>query len=173
MQKHLKQQLSSIWPIVRTLSGANTSGQRELGSIPQSSSITGTSPSVCLVFYSGQSLLGGDLTPLQRSSRCILLPQPTGKTLVGKTWKGVNNDNNCSRKNLAEMKIQWDISQKTSLLYLLFVISMMPLNYILKNAQGYIFIKPQETINHLIYMDDSKYLQKRTGDPDVNNKYIQ
>ena len=76
--------------------------------IPQSSSITGTSPSYCLVSYVGHSLLVfypsaesilcilqpqptglvglmsyaghtlGSLTPLQRSSRCILHPQLTG-----------------------------------------------------------------------------------------------
>ena len=36
---------------------------------------TGTSPSDCLVSYPGHSLEG--LTPLQRSSRCILQAQPT------------------------------------------------------------------------------------------------
>ena len=50
---------SSIWPIDRILSGATTPNQREPGSdgnegvllIPQSSSITGVSPSDCLVSY--------------------------------------------------------------------------------------------------------------------------
>ena len=45
--------------------------------IPQSSSITGTSLSDCFVSYTGHSL--GGPTPLQRSSRCILQPQPTGQ----------------------------------------------------------------------------------------------
>ena len=50
-------------------------------SIPQSSSITGTSPSDGLVSYPGNSLgAGGGLTPLQRSSQCILQPQPTGQS---------------------------------------------------------------------------------------------
>ena len=48
---------SSIWPIDRTQSGANTQDQRGAGgdgneevlSIPQSSSITGASPSNCLM----------------------------------------------------------------------------------------------------------------------------
>ena len=52
---------SSIWPVNRTRSSATTSGQSGLGSngnegvlcIPQSSSITGTSPSDCLVSYLG------------------------------------------------------------------------------------------------------------------------
>ena len=59
-------QLSSIWPIDRALSGATTPSQSGLGSdgnegvlhIPQSFSITGTSPSDCLVSYPGHSLVG-------------------------------------------------------------------------------------------------------------------
>ena len=57
---------ASIWPIDMTLSGANTRGQSEPGSdvnkgvlcIPQSSSITGTSPSDCLVPYPGHPSVG-------------------------------------------------------------------------------------------------------------------
>ena len=59
-------QFSSIWTIDSTLSGTTTPGQSGLRSngkegvlcIPQNSSITGTSPSDCLVSYSGH-LLGG------------------------------------------------------------------------------------------------------------------
>ena len=55
---------SSIWPIERTLLGAATPGQIGLGSngneavlhIPQSSSITGASPSDCFVSYAGHSI---------------------------------------------------------------------------------------------------------------------
>ena len=55
---------TSSWPIDRTLSGATTPDQTGHGSIgnkgvlriPQSSSITGTSPSDFLVSYSGHSL---------------------------------------------------------------------------------------------------------------------
>ena len=57
---------NSIWPINRTLSGATTVGQSGSGSdgsegvlcIPQSSSITGISPSDSLVSYLGHSLWG-------------------------------------------------------------------------------------------------------------------
>ena len=57
---------SSIWPIDRTLSGAITPGQSGPGSdgnegelhIPQSTSITGTSPSDFLVSYLEHSLEG-------------------------------------------------------------------------------------------------------------------
>ena len=57
-------QFNSIWPIDRTLLGATSSGQSGLGSdgnegvlhIPQSSGITCTSPSDCLMSYLGHSL---------------------------------------------------------------------------------------------------------------------
>ena len=59
-------QFSSIGPIDRTLSGATTHAKCGPGNdcnegvlhIPQSSSITGTSPSDCLVSFSGHSLVG-------------------------------------------------------------------------------------------------------------------
>ena len=55
---------SSIWPIDRPLLGAATQGQSGTGSdgnegalhIPKRSSITGASPSDCLVFYLGHLL---------------------------------------------------------------------------------------------------------------------
>ena len=60
----LSTQFSSIQPINRTISGATILGQSGPGSdsnegvlrIPQSSSITGTSTSDCLVSYLGHSL---------------------------------------------------------------------------------------------------------------------
>ena len=56
-------QISSIWPIEKTLSGAITLDQSGAGgngnkwvlSLSQSSSITGTSPSDCLASYPGDS----------------------------------------------------------------------------------------------------------------------
>ena len=59
IQFSISTQFSSIWPIDRTLSDATTPGQCRPGNIgnegvlhiPQSSSITGTSPSDCLVSY--------------------------------------------------------------------------------------------------------------------------
>ena len=70
---------SSIWPIDRILSGATTPGLNRLGSdgnegvlrIPQSSSITGVSPSDCLVWYPGHS--SGEFY-----SSAVMQPQPTG-----------------------------------------------------------------------------------------------
>ena len=67
----------------------STPGQSEPGNdgnegvlrIPQSTSITETTPLDCLVSYKGQLLfvVVVGLNPLQRFSRCILLPQPTGQ----------------------------------------------------------------------------------------------
>ena len=75
---------SSIRPIDRTQSGATTPDQSGHGSagnegvlyIPQNSAITGASPSDCLV--STQDTRFESVTPLQRYSWCILLPQHTG-----------------------------------------------------------------------------------------------
>ena len=80
IQFSMSKQFSSIWPIDRTLSGAISPDQSGPGSdgnewvlcIPQISSITGTSPSYCLVSYPG-----GGSYPLQRCSWCILHPQVT------------------------------------------------------------------------------------------------
>ena len=66
---------SSIQPLDRTVSGAITPDQSVPGSdgneevlcIPQSSRITGTSPSDCLMSYIRTLIVvGGGLTPLQR-----------------------------------------------------------------------------------------------------------
>ena len=76
-------------PYIGPLSGTTTPGQCGPGSddkeevfhIPQSFSISGTSPSDCLVSYP-EHLLGG-LTPPQRCIQCILQPQLTGKRCRG------------------------------------------------------------------------------------------
>ena len=65
IQFYISTQFSSTWPIDRTLSGATTPSQSGPGSdgngrvlcIPQSSSITGTLPSDCLITYLGPSLM--------------------------------------------------------------------------------------------------------------------
>ena len=63
---------SSIWPIDKTLSGTTTPGQSGPGSdgneevlnIPQNASITGASPSDCLMSYLGHLFERGGLIPL-------------------------------------------------------------------------------------------------------------
>ena len=63
----------------QVLPGSN--GNEGVLCIPQCCSITGTSPSDCLVSYSVHSLVF--FTPLQRCSRCILQPQLTGQSFLG------------------------------------------------------------------------------------------
>ena len=75
-------QFSSILPINRTLSGATTPGQSGPRSddsegvlrILQSSSITRTSPSDCLVSYPGYSLGGGSYPSAEVQSMYSTVP---------------------------------------------------------------------------------------------------
>ena len=98
IQFSIMTQFSSIRHIARTQTGATTLGQ--IGSdgnervlrISQSSSVTGASPSDCLMSYPEHSLKS--LTSLQRCSQCILLLQLTGplkrrKNFKFKTWRHV------------------------------------------------------------------------------------
>ena len=58
-------------------------------------------------------------------------------------------------------KFQRCIFQRDALSPLLFIIDMMPFNYILRKCTaGYKLSKSQEKINHLIYMDDIKLFSK-------------
>ena len=90
IQFSISTQLSSTWLIDRTLSGATPQGQSEPESdsnegvlcVPQSSSNIGTSQSDCLLLYLGHPL--GSVTPLQRSSWCIIWSQPIGFNM---SWK--------------------------------------------------------------------------------------
>ena len=74
LQSGLKLLFSSIWPIHRTISGATAPGLSGPGSdgnegvlrILQSSSVTRTSSSDCLVSYTGHSL--GEVLPLCREA---------------------------------------------------------------------------------------------------------
>ena len=66
LQFSISTQFSFIWPIDRTLSGATTAAQSKPGvngnegvlCIPESSSITGATPSDSLVFYPGHLFEG-------------------------------------------------------------------------------------------------------------------
>ena len=70
-QLSISMQFTSIWPMDRALSGSTTLGQSGPGSnsnegvlcIPQSPSITGTSPSDCLGSYPGHLLGAGESYP--------------------------------------------------------------------------------------------------------------
>ena len=64
-------------------------------------------------------------------------------------------------RSLAETKIQRGIFQGDALSPLLFIISMMPLNHILRKCMdGYKLSGLQEKINHLMYIDDIKLFAK-------------
>ena len=63
-------------------SGPGRDGNEGVLHIPQSPTITGTSPLDCLLSYPGH-FGGGGLIPLQRSSRYILQSQPTEQQLSG------------------------------------------------------------------------------------------
>ena len=88
IQFNKSSQFSSIWPIDRTLSGATTPGQSGPGSdgnkgvlhIPQSSSITGTSPSDCLVVVSWKLIVGGE--------RILLLCREAIGVFYSSSWPG-------------------------------------------------------------------------------------
>ena len=95
IQFSISTQFSSIWPIDRTLSGATTSGQSGLGSdaekavlcIPQSSSITGTSPSDYLVSYPGHMLWGQVLLLCKDVVGIFSSPSRLGHLMVGSSCK--------------------------------------------------------------------------------------
>ena len=71
-------------------------------------------------------------------------------------------------KSLAEVKIQTGIFLGDALSPLLFVIAMMPLNYILRKCTArYKLSKSQEKISHLMYMDDIKLFTKNEKDPET------
>ena len=63
--------------------------------------------------------------------------------------------------NLAEINIQRGVFQRDTLRSLLFLMAMMPLNFILwKSTACYKLSKSQEKINHLMYMNDIKLFAK-------------
>ena len=80
-------------------------------------------------------------------------------------------------QRLAEVKIQRGIFQGDAQSPLLFVIAMMPFNYIPRKCTAeYKFSKSQEKINHLMYMVDIKLFakkRKRIGNPNTNCENIQ
>ena len=76
-----------------------------------------------------------------------------------KTWKV---ELTAEGRSLPEVTTQRSIFQGDELSPLLFIIAMMPRNYIYRKCTaGYKLNKSQEKINHLMYMDDIKLFAKK------------
>jgi hypothetical protein len=73
-----------------------------------------------------------------------------------------NTNLECGGRTLANVKIKRGIFQGDSLSPLLFIVCLIPLSVILREAkQGYTLSRPQSgKINHLLYMDDLKLYGK-------------
>ena len=81
--------------------------------------------------------------------------------LTEKTRKTLKVELTAGEGSLAKAKIQWDIFQEDVLSPLLFIVAMMPLNYIhRKCTAGYKHSRSQEKINHQMYMGDMKLFAK-------------
>ena len=80
---------------------------------------------------------------------------------IDKTMKTWRVELTAGGRKLAEAKIQRGIFWGDALSPLLFIIAMMPLNYILRKCTaGYKLGWSQEKVNHLMYMDDIKLFAK-------------
>ena len=80
---------------------------------------------------------------------------------IEKTMKNWRVELTEGGKRSTETKIQRGIFQGDALSHLLFIIAMMPLNYILRNCTTrYKLSRSQDKINHLMYMDDIKLFAK-------------
>ena len=75
---------------------------------------------------------------------------------IWKTQMGANNE------PIGEVEINREIFQGDSLSPLLFIIAMLPLTCILREASaGYQLSKEEKKINHLLFMEDvNKYMVK-------------
>ena len=89
-------EFSSIWPVDRTLSGATILGQNEPGSdcnegvlrIPRSYSVTGTSPSDCLLSNPGESSWGSYPSA---ENHLVYNTAPLDWAIFGKRYKSLSS----------------------------------------------------------------------------------
>ena len=104
-----------------------------------------------------------DMVPQTWIIECLKMYKISDKVInfITKAMKNWKIELTAGGQSLAEVNIQRGIFQGDSLSPLLFVIAMMPLNYILRKCTGgYKFTNSQEKINHLMYMDDIKIFAK-------------
>ena len=89
--------------------------------------------------------------------------------------KTPENTETAGGKSLAEEKIQRGIFKGNALSPLLFAITMMPLNHIVRKCTaGYKLTKLQEKINHLMQKDDIKlFSNEKEQETDTRSENIQ
>ena len=95
--------------------------------------------------------------------RMFKISEPVVK-FIGNSMEDWKVDLTAAGDKLAEVGIKRGIFQGDSLSPLLFVLTMIPLNRILKNSKGYHFSKTKGKVNHLMYMDDIKLFAKNRGE---------
>ena len=104
-----------------------------------------------------------DMVPQSWIINCLKMYKISQEVIniIEKTMKTWRVELTAGGRSLAETKIQRGIFQGDALWSLLFIITLMPLNHILRKCTArYKLSKSQEKINHLIYIDDIKLFVK-------------
>ena len=104
-----------------------------------------------------------DIVPQSWIINCLKMYKISHEIInfIEKSMKNWRIELTARGKSLAETKIQRGIFQGDALSPLLFIISMMSLNYILRKCSaGYKLSRSQGKVNHLMYMDDIKLFAK-------------
>ena len=104
-----------------------------------------------------------DMVPQSWIIHCLKIYKISHEVInfIEKTMQTWKVELTAGGRSLAETKTQRGIFQGDALSPLLFIIAMMPLNYILRKCTaGYKLSGSQEKISHLMYMDDIKLFAK-------------
>ena len=105
-----------------------------------------------------------DIVPHSWILKCLQMFKVAGNVshLVKHSMKSWKVELSSGKETLAEVNIRRGIFQGDSFSPLLFVIALIPLTLILRKCKnGYNFSRTKDKINHLLYMDDLKILQKK------------